>query len=69
MPLLGLLVSFPGVEARGGGRVLDLLVGDRLGDDVLEEFEVVVVVDCGCWRMWSVLLVAVFPFCFLYTTS
>lgn len=41
--------------ACGSGLVLDLLVGDRLGDDVFEKFEVVVVGDgAGCWG-WTTL--------------
>lgn len=53
LPLLGLLVGFPGLGAGSGGLVLDLLIGDGLGDDVFEELEVVVVIHGGCWRCQS----------------
>jgi len=37
-----------GGRASGGGLVADLLVGGGLGDNVLEELEVLVVGDGGC---------------------
>lgn len=46
----GLLAADPG--ARGGRLGLDLLVGGGLGDDVLEELEVVLVGYGICWRVW-----------------